>query len=61
MTKESNIIIIIVVVVVGARGSVVVKALSNKPEGCGIETRRGEFLNLPNLSDRIRPWGSLSL
>jgi hypothetical protein len=45
----------------GARGSVVVKALCYKPEGRGSETRWGEFLNLPNLSGRIRPWGSLSL
>jgi hypothetical protein len=44
-----------------ARGSVVVKALCYKPEGCGFDTRRGGFLNLPNPSDRARPWGLLSL
>jgi hypothetical protein len=45
----------------GARGSVVVKALGYKPEGCGFDTLWGEFLNLPNLSGRTRPWGLLSL
>jgi hypothetical protein len=45
----------------GAGGSVMVKALRYKPEGRGFETRWGEFLNLPNPSGRIRPWGSLSL
>jgi hypothetical protein len=40
------------IVVVGARGSVVVKALSYKPEGCGFET---------NTSGHTRPWGLLSL
>jgi hypothetical protein len=45
----------------GARGSVVVKALCYKPEGRGFDTRLGEFLNLPNLSGRTRPWGLLSL
>jgi hypothetical protein len=49
------------VYMMGARGSVVVKALCYKAEGCGFETRRDEFLNLPNLSGRIRPSGSLSL
>jgi hypothetical protein len=34
----------------------VVKALCYKQEGRGFETRRGEFLNLPNFSGRIRPW-----
>jgi hypothetical protein len=34
----------------GAHGSVVVKALSYKLEGRGIDTRSGEFLNLPNPS-----------
>jgi hypothetical protein len=32
---------------IGARGSVVVKALCYKPEGRGFETWWGEFLNLP--------------
>jgi hypothetical protein len=45
------------------RGSAVVKALSYKPEGHGFETRRGEWIvfNLPNPSDRTRPWGLLGL
>jgi hypothetical protein len=30
-----------------ARGSVVVKVLCYKPEGCGFDTRLGDFLNLP--------------
>jgi hypothetical protein len=47
--------------VVGARGSVVVKALCYKPEGRGFDTRLGEFLNLPNPSGRTMPWGLLSL
>jgi hypothetical protein len=42
-------------------GSVVVKALCYKPEGRGFDSRWGEFLNLPNLSGRTRPWGLLSL
>jgi hypothetical protein len=37
----------------GARGSVVVKALCYKPEGRGFDTRWGEFLNLPDPSDRL--------
>jgi hypothetical protein len=45
----------------GARGSVVVKALSYKPEGRGFDSRLGKFLNLPNLSGRTRPWDLLSL
>jgi hypothetical protein len=45
----------------GARGSLVVKALGDKPESRGFETRRGEILNLPNPSGRTRLWGSLSL
>jgi hypothetical protein len=45
----------------GARGSVVVKALCNKLEGRGFDSRLGEFLNLPNPSGRTRPWGLLSL
>jgi hypothetical protein len=27
-----------------------------KPEGRGLEIRLGEILNLPNPSDRTRPW-----
>jgi hypothetical protein len=34
----------------GARGILVVKALSYKLEGRGFETRWGEILNLPNLA-----------
>jgi hypothetical protein len=45
----------------GARDSVVVKALCYNPEGRGLKTRWGDFLNLPNPSDRTRPWGLLSL
>jgi hypothetical protein len=45
----------------GQRGSVMVKALSYKPEGRGFDTRRGEFLNLPNPSSGTRPWGLLSV
>jgi hypothetical protein len=45
----------------GERGSVVVKALCYKPEGCWCETRWGEFLNLRKPSCRSRPWGLLSL
>jgi hypothetical protein len=45
----------------GARGSVVVKALCYKLEGRGFDSRCGEFLNLPHLSGRTRPWGLLSL
>jgi hypothetical protein len=44
----------------GARGGVVVKALSYMPECRGLETRWGEFLNLPNPSGISRPWGLLS-
>jgi hypothetical protein len=39
----------------GARGSVVVKALFYKPESRGFDSRRVEFLNLPNPSGRTRP------
>jgi hypothetical protein len=46
---------------IGVRGSVVVEALCYKPEGRGFDTRRGEFLNLPNPSGRTGPWGLLSL
>jgi hypothetical protein len=45
----------------GACGSVVVKALYYKPEGRGFDTRRGDFLNLPNPSGLTRPCDSLSL
>jgi hypothetical protein len=45
----------------GACSSLVVKAVCYKLEGCGFNTRRGEFLNLSNPSGRSRPWGSLSL
>jgi hypothetical protein len=41
---------------IGARGSLVVKALDYKPESRGFETRWGECLNLHNPSGRIRPW-----
>jgi hypothetical protein len=44
-----------------ARRREVFKALCYKAEGRGSETRRGEFLNLPNPFSRSRPWGSLSL
>jgi hypothetical protein len=47
--------------IIGARGSVVVKALCYKLEGRGFDSRWGEFLNLPNTSGRTRPWGLLSL
>jgi hypothetical protein len=47
--------------IMGVCGSVVVKALCYKPEGRGFDTRRGEFLNLPNPYGRTRPWGLLSL
>jgi hypothetical protein len=40
---------------------IVVKALCYKPEGRGFDTRWVDFLNLPNPSGRIRPWGLLSL
>jgi hypothetical protein len=42
---------------IGARGSVVVKALCYKPGGRGFDTRQGEFLNLPNPSGRTKPEG----
>jgi hypothetical protein len=38
----------------GARGSVVVKALWNKPKGHGFESRWGDFLNLPNPSGLLQ-------
>jgi hypothetical protein len=43
--------------ILGESGSVVVKALCYKPEGRWFV----HYLNLPNPSGRIRPWGSLSL
>jgi hypothetical protein len=45
----------------GARGSVVVKALFYKPEGREFDTRWGEFLNLHNPSGRTRVWDLFSL
>jgi hypothetical protein len=51
----------ILIYTLGARVSVVVKALCYKPEGRGFDTQWGEFLNLPNPSGRTRPWGLLSL
>jgi hypothetical protein len=44
----------------GARGSLVVKALGYKPEGRGSETRWHEILNLPNPSGRTRHCGLLN-
>jgi hypothetical protein len=41
----------------GARGSVVVKALCYQPEGRWFNTRWGQFLNWPNPSSRTRPQG----
>jgi hypothetical protein len=52
--------IYIYMLTMGACGSVVAKALCYKPEGRGFDTQWGEFLNLPNPSSRIRPWGLLS-
>jgi hypothetical protein len=49
------------IVVNGARGSVVRKALCYKTEGRESETRRDEFLNLPNPSGLTMPWVLLSL
>jgi hypothetical protein len=37
-------------VIFGARGSVVVKALSYKPQGREFDAELGDFLNLPNPS-----------
>jgi hypothetical protein len=46
----------------GTSGSVVVKALCNKSEGSGFETRIGELLfNLSNSSVLTRPWSLLLL
>jgi hypothetical protein len=43
----------------GARGSVVVEALSYKPEGRGIASQEGVFFsNLPNSSGRFLALGS---
>jgi hypothetical protein len=44
----------------GARGSVVIKALCYKPEGRGFDIGRGEFLNLPNPSGRTRSLTEMS-
>jgi hypothetical protein len=41
----------------GARSSVVGKAVCYKPEGHGFDFRWGEFLKLPTPSSRTRPWG----
>jgi hypothetical protein len=46
---------------IGARGSVVVKALCYKSESRGFDSRWAEFLNLPNPSCLTRPWCLLSL
>jgi hypothetical protein len=48
---------VIIIYNFGAGGSVVVKALSYKPEDRGFDTLWGEFLNVTNPSDRNRPWG----
>jgi hypothetical protein len=37
------------------------KVLGYKPEGREFETRRGDILNVPNPSCRVRSWGLLSL
>jgi hypothetical protein len=42
----------------GAHCSILVKALCYKQENRGFEARWDEFLNLPNLCGRIRPWAS---
>jgi hypothetical protein len=39
----------------GARSSIVVKALCYKPEGRGFDTLRGYFLNLPNPPAALGP------
>jgi hypothetical protein len=36
-------------------------ALCYKPEGSVLDTRLGDFFNLPNPSGHTRPWGLLSL
>jgi hypothetical protein len=48
---------------VGTRGSVVVKALCYKPEGCGFENHEVDdfFFNLSNPSGRTRAWSLLNL
>jgi hypothetical protein len=46
---------------IGARGSLVVKALDYNPKCCWFETRWGEIFNLPNPSGHTKPWGLLSL
>jgi hypothetical protein len=50
-----------VIYLIGARGSLVVKALGYKPEGRVFESRWGEIFNLRNPSGRTRPWGLLNL
>jgi hypothetical protein len=50
LIARTNINILVCILIHGARGSVVVKALSYKPEGCGLGTRRGEFLNLRGIA-----------
>jgi hypothetical protein len=57
VTQKGNRIII---APIGARISVVVKALCYKPKGRRFDSRRDDFLNLPNPSNRTRPWGLLS-
>jgi hypothetical protein len=39
----TNTIIIIIIIIIGARGSVVIKALCCKPEGRGFKSRWGGF------------------
>jgi hypothetical protein len=56
-----NFIFFTFLIVTGTRGSVVVKALCYKPEGRGFDTRRCDFLNLPNPFGHTKPWGLLSL
>jgi hypothetical protein len=45
----------------GARSSIVVKALGYKPEGRRYETRWGEILNLHNPSSCTRLWGNRNI
>jgi hypothetical protein len=58
---DGTIILKYISYIFGASCSVVIKALCYKPEGRGFDTRRGEFLNLPNPSGHTRPCGLLSL
>jgi hypothetical protein len=60
-SREVTLYFSIILCLTGARGGVLVKALCYKPEGCGFNTRLGEFLNLPIPSGHSRPWGLLSL